>query len=182
LGIDVDKLASTYVEPVDTFAAMNHLLARENWTPEQNVQYIAYLCGVFDEPMPIPPQTEYTFPATEQTRVDKSFQEYLQKYLQHLVPGAYNEAGKFQENYLVSSYIRANISPSERYVLSVKGSSKYRIFTNGTGVSNLYITGDWIQNGFNAGFVEGAVVAGIWTARKVSGNDNIPIIGENWNH
>jgi len=182
LEIDTDKLASTYVEPVDTFAAMNHLLVRENWTPEQNVQYVAYLCGVFDELAPIPPKTDHTFPAQEQKRVEQNFQTYLKKHLQHLVNGAYDSQGNFKENYLTSSYVRANISPSERYVLSVKGSSKYRIFTNETGVSNLYITGDWIQNGFNAGFVEGAAVAGIWTARKVSGNNDIPIIGENWNH
>lgn len=182
LQVHENKLVSTYTEPVDTFAAMNHLLKLEQWTPAQNVQYLAYFCGVLDEPTAIPTENQADFPQKEKQRVEENLRQYIKQHLQHLLKGAYNEeTGEFKEDYLVASYARANISPSERYVLSVKGSSKFRIRTNETGFSNLYITGDWIQNGFNAGFVEGAVVAGIWTARKLSGNPAIPIIGEEWN-
>jgi uncharacterized protein with NAD-binding domain and iron-sulfur cluster len=64
-------------------------------------------------------------------------------------------------------------------VLSVTGSSQYRLHTDKTGFDNVFVTGDWIQNGFNAGFVEGAVVSGMLTARAISGRE-LYIIGENW--
>jgi hypothetical protein len=41
----------------------------------------------------------------------------------------------------------------------------------------LYITGDWIDNGFNAGCIEATVMAGLQTARAISG-ENITIHGE----
>jgi uncharacterized protein with NAD-binding domain and iron-sulfur cluster len=64
--------------------------------------------------------------------------------------------------------------------LSVKGSSAYRLTTSGHGISNLYLTGDWIQNGLNAGFVEGAVVSGLLTARAISGVNDIKIVYPEW--
>ena len=64
---------------------------------------------------------------------------------------------------------RSNVDPSERYVLSVKNSSQYRLDTNQTQFSNLFITGDWINTGVNAGCVEAATMAGMETSRAISG-------------
>ena len=74
-------------------------------------------------------------------------------------------------------YWRGNIDPSERYVLSVKGSTQYRLATDATGFSNLYITGDWLKSGINAGCVEQAVMAGLSTSRAICGQPRI-ILGE----
>ncbi|WP_462174233.1 hypothetical protein [Pseudoalteromonas xiamenensis] len=79
---------------------------------------------------------------------------------------------------LDSQYWRANVDPTERYVLSVKGSSQYRLKTDGTIFNNLFITGDWISTGVNAGCVEAAVMAGMQTARLVGGLE-LEISGEN---
>ena len=68
-----------------------------------------------------------------------------------------------------SQYWRANVEPSERYVLSVVGSSAFRLATDGSGFSNLYLTGDWIRTGLNAGCVEAATMAGMQTSRAISG-------------
>ena len=68
-----------------------------------------------------------------------------------------------------SQFWRANIDPSERYVISVVGSSKYRLDTDGSGFKNLYLTGDWIKTGLNAGCVEAATMAGMQTSRAISG-------------
>ena len=83
------------------------------------------------------------------------------------------------EERLDSQYFRCNVEPSELYVMSVKGSSQHRIKTGETGFENLFITGDWIQNGFNAGFVEGAVVSGLLTAKAVSQNRKLKISHDN---
>ncbi|MBB3699595.1 NAD(P)-binding protein [Flammeovirga yaeyamensis] len=193
LGIEEDKLQSTYVEPVDTFCAMNQVLDKEDWPKEYDPKYVAYSCGVFQDAEYIPPFNVHDFPEKEQERVKENLKEYIDKYLQHLIPNLYNEKGEFDWDALVdlqngkgeerisSIYTRVNIDPSERYVLSVVDSSKYRLKTNQTGFSNLYVTGDWIQNGMNAGFVEGAVISGLLTAKALSDQpDNIEIITDNW--
>jgi hypothetical protein len=108
------------------------------------------------------------------------------------MPGAFDSENNFKWNYLIdinnqtgedrltSQFYRANIDPGERYVLSATGSSAYRLKTNENGFTNLYITGDWIQNGLNAGFVEGAVTSGLLTAIAVLGNTDITILKPDW--
>ena len=74
-----------------------------------------------------------------------------------------------------AQYWRANIDPSERYVQSTVSSSQYRLKTDESGFRNLYLTGDWIRNGFNMGCVESATISGLLTARAVSGSsEQIP--------
>ena len=46
--------------------------------------------------------------------------------------------------HLQSQYWRANIDPSERYVLSLAGSTKYRLKAGESGFDNLYLAGDWV--------------------------------------
>jgi uncharacterized protein with NAD-binding domain and iron-sulfur cluster len=41
--------------------------------------------------------------------------------------------------------------------------------TDQSGFSNLFLTGDWIKTGINAGCVEAAVMAGMQTSRAISG-------------
>src|SRR5262245_63084174 len=53
-----------------------------------------------------------------------------------------------------SQYWRANIDPSDRYVLSVKGSTKGRLRADESGFDNLYLAGDWTYTGLNVGCVE----------------------------
>jgi hypothetical protein len=69
-----------------------------------------------------------------------------------------------------AQYWRANVDPSERYVMSVVGSTKYRLQTDQSGFDNLFLTGDWIKTGLNAGCVEAAVMAGMQTSRAMSGH------------
>jgi uncharacterized protein with NAD-binding domain and iron-sulfur cluster len=188
LGSDPQKILSCYVEPLDTFAEMNQVLAREKW---DNVpvkpKYLAYVCGAFEDAGRIPPYTVTRFPENQQGEVYGNMENYIKQQLRHVLPGAFDAAGNFDWSILVDAenrsgearlkyqYWRANIDPSERYVFSLVGSSKYRLRTDESGFSNLFLTGDWIQNGFNIGFVEGAVISGLLTARAVSGDPNIPI-------
>jgi uncharacterized protein with NAD-binding domain and iron-sulfur cluster len=61
-------------------------------------------------------------------------------------------------------------------VLSVPGSSKYRLRAGESGFSNLYLAGDWVRTSLNAGCVEAAVMAGMDAAAALSG-DPIHIVG-----
>src|SRR5262249_27521038 len=77
-----------------------------------------------------------------------------------------------------AQYWRANIDPSERYVLAVAGSTAHRLTASGSGFDNLILTGDWIRNGLNSpGCIESAVISGRQAARVVSGSE-MTIIGE----
>jgi len=62
--------------------------------------------------------------------------------------------------------------------MSFTNSSQHRIKANATAYSNLIITGDWIDNGFNAGCIEATVRSGLQAARALSG-ENFDIPGEN---
>ena len=74
------------------------------------------------------------------------------------------------EERLRSQYWRANVAPSERYTLSVPGSSRYRLPANDPDeFPNLYLAGDWTDNGLNVGCMEAAVMSGMLAAGAISG-------------
>ena len=79
---------------------------------------------------------------------------------------------------LEEQYTRANIDPSERYVQSLAGSTKRRLAAGGSGFENLYLAGDWVKTGLNAGCVEAAVMAGLAAARAIGGGPE-KVVG--WN-
>lgn len=54
-------------------------------------------------------------------------------------------------------------------MLSVAGSGAHRIRSADTGLSNLYLAGDWLRTGLDAGCVEAAVMGGMQASRALSG-------------
>ncbi|HSL28579.1 MAG TPA: FAD-dependent oxidoreductase, partial [Anaerolineales bacterium] len=68
-----------------------------------------------------------------------------------------------------AQFWRANFVPSERYVQSVAGSTKYRLRADRSGYANLYLAGDWLLNGFNVGHVESATASGMQASRAICG-------------
>ncbi len=175
---------SGYTEPFDTWAAMDQLLIREDWKADnQDPKNVSYFCSA----LPIadyPPFTDSSFPATIAAQVKQNAIGQLQNQMQPLMPNAANN-GAFHWDWLTdtssaigqdrfnSQYWRANIDPSEQYVLSVVGSTATRLETNQSGFDNLYLTGDWIKTGLNAGCVEAAVMAGMQTSRAMTGYPQI---------
>jgi hypothetical protein len=70
---------------------------------------------------------------------------------------------------------RANISPSERYVLSLPGTLQHRLEPGKSGYANLFLAGDWTKvPEVNVGAVEVAAMSGLAAASALSGI-NIPI-------
>lgn len=63
----------------------------------------------------------------------------------------------------------ANINPTDRYVLALPGTLKYRISPLDNSYDNLTITGDWTDCGFNEGCVEAAVMSGRLAAHAIAG-------------
>jgi hypothetical protein len=76
-----------------------------------------------------------------------------------------------------AQYWRSNSGPSERCTIAQPGSIKYRIAADDTGFENLFIAGDWIENGIYVACMEGAVQSGILAARAISGRP-FPIVND----
>ena len=70
-----------------------------------------------------------------------------------------------------NQYWRANVDPSDRYVLSLPGSERYRLRPDESGFENLYLAGDWTDSGLNAGCVEAATISGLQAANSILGAD-----------
>ena len=64
--------------------------------------------------------------------------------------------------------MRANVNPSDRYVLTLPGSSRYRISPLDDSYDNLTVAGDWTDCGLNEGCVESAVMSGRLAAHALS--------------
>lgn len=189
LGWNLDKpILGAYVDPIDTWADMTHLLSVEEWQ-EPKPKQIAYFCGVMPDPENIPPTTELNFPATEHARTRAVTVDFLDKSSLHLWPKSraaeqdtfnwdYLHATGVGEARLEEQYWRANIDPSERYTLAVKGSTKFRLRPDQSGFSNLILAGDWLRNGLNLpGCIESAVLSGRQAARAIS-HSKASFIGE----
>ncbi|MDR3391839.1 MAG: NAD(P)-binding protein [Sulfuriferula sp.] len=174
-----EPVLSGFTEPYDTWAPMDQLLCREDWPAPLDPKNVSYFCSA----MPVdvfPPITDYGFPGrcadiAKQGAIDQLNQSITALLPNAGVPGAYNwnnlvdPAAAIGVARFDSQYWRANVDPSERYVLSVVNSTQYRLATDGSGFSNLYLTGDWIKTGLNAGCVEAAVMAGMQASRAMTG-------------
>jgi len=191
-------LLGSYQEPYDTWADMSDLIGRENWPQGYTPQNIAYFCGPTPQPnanqiLKNAQQCDFsdtTFPQTQTNMAQQFALDYLQQLSAHIWPGISQGQNSFDFSKLIDinngqgitkfndQFFRANIDPTELYVMSFTGSSAFRLKTDQTGsFGNLYITGDWIDNGFNAGCIEATVMSGLQTARAISG-ENIVIPGE----
>ena len=108
--------------------------------------------------------------------------EVLRRWARHLWPASVDPAtGEFRWELLAggggvggaarfdSQFWRANVDPSDHYVLSLPGTGRHRIKPGETGFDNLVIAGDWTDCGLNAGCVEAAVVSGRLAAHALTG-------------
>lgn len=168
-----------YVEPMNTWADMSQVLDKETW-PAGAVGNISYFCG----PMvgDTPPPADQSVPALAQARVRENALSFVQAFTGFLWPKATPpgnpngldfslladyENGQGMERF-DRQYFRANVDPSERYVLSLKGTTAYRLKPNESGFENLVLTGDWTRNGFNAGCVEATTLSGMLASQAIS--------------
>lgn len=166
----------------NTWLQMDQILERENW-PEDAPRGLAYFCGKMHDDSPLelgegPPQDLHR-------RVLRSVERFLRLNLPHLWPGASEGPGHFDFQVLRSGagavghkrvedqYSKANVNPSDRYVQTVVDSSRHRLKTGDSGCSNLFLVGDWIDNGLNVGSIEAAVMAGMLCSHAVSGQPGL---------
>lgn len=178
-----NSVMTAYVEPLDTYANMSHLIPREAWAPESQVEDIAYFCGVLKDE-----------PGDTQERTNERAHENAIEYLEGDAAGIWPDSAAadrsgFEWGLLVDSqnrqgperfdsqYWLANFQATERYVLTPAGSVRHRLRVDESGYQNLFLAGDWTKTGLDAGCVEAAVMSGMQVSRAISGSPTV-IVGE----
>jgi uncharacterized protein with NAD-binding domain and iron-sulfur cluster len=175
---------SAFARPFDTWGDMRHLIEQEN-LPEK-ARAVAYFCSALTSLNGPGSSVEYA--AERRDHVRRQAIEFLNRHIANLWPKAARE-GKFRWELLVDPYAggdfakdasqadesafdtqfwTANVDPTERYVLSVPGSQKYRISPLDNTYDNLTIAGDWTACGLDTGCVESAVMSGRLAAHAIS--------------
>jgi uncharacterized protein with NAD-binding domain and iron-sulfur cluster len=175
---------SAFVKPFDTWADMVHLIPQESW-PEPP-RAIAYFCNVLaDPPSGAPDRSDAAYPETRREEVRGNAIRFLNQSVHHLWPHAATTHTGFRWDLLVAAtkkpdsgpsdqrrfdtqYWRANVNPTDRYVLALPGSLKFRISPLDRTYDNLTIAGDWTDCGFNEGCVEAAVMSGRLAAHAIA--------------
>ena len=172
-----------YVEPFDTWSSMDHLLAHEGWSDPSTPRSLVYLCDTLPTEWP-PDPGDLGYLKRQDELVREQAVRFLDVSLVDIWPGARDPAsGGFRWNLLVgddrevgpsrfdTQYWRANVDPSDRYVLSLPGSERHRLRPDGSGFENLFLAGDWTDSGLNAGCIEAATMSGLQAANAVLGQD-----------
>ena len=177
---------SSFVKPFDTWSDMGHCISEESWVnPPRSA---AYFCNILADP-PVPPdRTDQGYPARRSQEVRQNATDFLNNQIHHLWPKAVARFGQFRWDLLVdpkenhppqapvkpnekkfdTQYWRANVNPTDRYVLALPGTLKHRISPLDNTYDNLTICGDWTDCGFNEGCVEAAIMSGRLAAHAIA--------------
>jgi hypothetical protein len=174
---------------------MSQLIDRERWPVGSDYPgSLGYFCGPLEDDLARPgegepPFTDHGFPARVHEHVKQTSLAWLSRHPSTYWPLAMTKNNPYELNWyqLVApagvedkqrfdaQYWRANIDPSERYVMSRKGTTRYRLYPGESLFDNLTLAGDWTRNGLNTGCVEAAAMSGMMAARAICAEPaNIP--------
>ncbi len=143
-------ITTGHILPLSTWCDMSfHLPMEERDTPYKSV---ALLCG--------PSLT------MQDDEAEAAVQRWINSNIRDVLP---NWDAARAGGAPVEIYARINRRPSELYNFSPAGSVKYRLRSDETGLYNLFLTGDWIKNNSDLGWVEGAVISAMQCSRAISG-------------
>ncbi len=184
-------ITGAFAKPFDTWCDMAHVVPEEDWRSPPRAS--VYFCSVLRDPPQPPGDGDIDYPARRAEEVRESAEQFLLGPMKHLWPGAFGADGDFRWDILKApdgehdpeppsgrarfgtQYWRANVNPSDRYVIHPPGSWRYRISPLDMSYDNLTLAGDWTDSGFHSGCVEGAVMSGLLAAHALSG---LPLLEE----
>lgn len=182
-------ITDTYINPINSWVDMTDLIPLEDWPADNIPKNVTYYCGPMRDAPNIEellanPEQYPNFPAEADQKVREMAAQWLNDNTNFFWPDATTKESPTALNLqllvdpsnphntngwdkLQKQFFRANIDPSERYVLSLPGSAKFRLKTDESGFKNLFLTGDWIDTGYNMGCVEVTAMSGLMAAQAV---------------
>lgn len=159
-----------FTEPFDTWADMSRLVPRESFPPGA-CNGIAYFCNCLTDDGPPAPFNDPAYPERQTQRVRANAEAFLKRKIAGLWPLAVGRdgfrAGLLSGGSLDGQFFRANVEPSELYVISAAGSTDARLAPGKSGFRNLVLAGDWTLVELNIGCVEAAVQSGMMAANAI---------------
>jgi uncharacterized protein with NAD-binding domain and iron-sulfur cluster len=167
-------------EPLDVWADRSELIPLEGWGdhPPGSLQYV---CAAMPGTLTARPPGDRGVPREALDLVATITAAWLEDGSEAIFPAARTAGGQFDWSRLHddgggsgrvrldAQYLRANIDPSERYVLSLPGTARYRLAADGSGYANLAVAGDWTRTSWNVGCIEAAVESGVNAAAAILG-------------
>ncbi len=164
-------------EPLDVWADRSEILKCERW-PAGGPVSLQYFCGPLEGDYASLPANAPSVPARAMAAAVGVTAAWLENYGYTIWPRSwtngrfdwtllYDRSGSTGPTSLRAQYVRANVTPSDRYVLSVAGSTQYRLRADESQLTNLFLAGDWTRSDWNAGCVEAAVITGFNAANVV---------------
>lgn len=180
-----------FSEPLETWSDMTHLLGKESWG--DRAKSIQYFCGPYPscEDPDCPELSDFGYPDRMLERATEDATDWLKAraswhwknvsvshphdgstplnfWDQLVVPPALEDVLSGPDR-LAEQYIRVNVEPPERYVLSPAEKVNHRRAADDSGFANLFLAGDWVKNGINSGCAESATTGGMLASRAVGG-------------
>ena len=177
-----------FAQPFDTWSAMEHVVPAESW--QSSPKSVAYFCGALEDKPVGSCGDVSSYPTERREEVRRNAIRFLNEQIQHLWPNAVLSSGQFRWELLCdpcgeppseserddrfnSQFWTANVNPSDRFVLALPGSARYRISPLDNTYNNITIAGDWTDCGFNEGCVEAAVMSGRLAAHAIAGTPSL---------
>ncbi|MFN3371595.1 MAG: NAD(P)-binding protein [Sphingomonadaceae bacterium] len=175
-------IASGWDKPFDTWCDMTQTIPEEDWGADPPATAL-YLCGVLPEPRDPAALADPAYPHRRRAQVAAAARRFLERQAPALWPGLVGPDGRPRWHLLADAtgrapadgpgrlsaqLVKANVNPSERYVLSLPGTTGLRISPLDLDHDNLTVAGDWTATGLNSGCAEAAVISGRLAAHALS--------------
>lgn len=182
-------ITGAFAKPFDTWCDMAHVVPEEGWTERPATS--VYFCAALRDPPEPPEESDRDYPSRRTEEVFSRTEGYLNGPIRQIWPGAFDDGGEFRwdilkapddesltgapsgSDRLKTQYWRANVNPSDRYVIHTPGSWRHRISPLDRTYDNLTLAGDWTDSGFHSGCVEGAVMSGLLAAHALCGSPRL---------
>lgn len=173
-------ITGAFAKPFDTWCDMSHVVPEESWP--RRPRAAVYFCAVLPDPPEPPIESDLGYLDRRTAEVRANAEAFLQGPMRDAWPLAFQD-GRFRWTLLAdgeaetppgpgrfaSQFWKANVNPTDRYVIHTPGSFRHRISPLDRTYDNLTIAGDWTDSGFHSGCVEGAVMSGLLAAHALSG-------------
>jgi hypothetical protein len=167
-------------QPFDIWAEMSQVLPAEAWPAGARPKTLHYFCGSYPTQLYKVAASQAEVPALAAAEIKGLALDWLKTRADAWWPAArqggdfdwnalHDPSGAVGEARLDAQFLRANIDPTECCVASAAGQTRYRLYPDQSGFSNLILTGEGCRHGLNATAVEAAVMSGMAASRAICG-------------